>query len=119
MMKQASILAAALLFSVQAGAATVTQTGTVELIRVHDSATFPTDGMDWMAVQGLPTTGHSCATNDGRVVLLIRDDQRGQRMMSLATSALLSGKNVRVSIDDTKKRSGSNFCFLQNIILLP
>lgn len=120
MMKQASVLAVALLFSVQARAATVTRTGTVNVIRVHDGVTYSAVADDWIAVQGFTTTGHSCGTDtEGRVVLLIRDDQRGQRMMSLATSALLAGKNVTVTVDDTKKKSGTGFCFLQYISLNP
>lgn len=119
MKKQATMLATVLLISTQARAATVNHTGTVSFIRTHDSASFPSGAEDWIAVQGVPTTGHTCSTSGGKIVMLIRDDDRGQRMMSIATSALLSGKTVAVSIDDTKKRSGTNFCFLQHIAINP
>lgn len=120
MIKQAAILIGALLFSVHAHATTVTRTGTVTMIRVHDGTTYSAVADDWIAIQGFTTTGHTCGTDTaGRVVLLIRDDQRGQRMMSLATSALLSGKAITVTVDDTKKKSGTSFCFLQYMDLSP
>jgi hypothetical protein len=115
----ASVLAATLLLATQASATTVSHTGLVSVVRTHDSASFPSSSEDWIAVQGLSSAGHTCSTSGGKVVLLVRDDERGKRMMSLATSALLSGKTVSVTIDDTKKRAGTNFCLLQYITLNP
>lgn len=114
-MKQVSVLAAAVLFSIQAHAATVTHTGTVNIIQTYNSDFAE----DWISVQGLTTSGHTCTADSGRVVLLIKDDSRGQRMMSIATAALLSGKTVTVNLNDTKKRAGSNYCYLQHIAINP
>ncbi len=93
-----------------AGYAQATETqkvGTVGLIRTHDV----TLGLDWFGLAGL-TSWSSCPSVSGYVVLKVKDDDKGKRMMSLVTAAFLAGRQITVDIDDTFK-DPNGYCYVK------
>jgi hypothetical protein len=91
-------------------AAVLSATGTVFLLRTHDSV-YGAD-TDWFSLVGVTSMG-TCKTGDaGYVVLKIWDDQKGQRMFTIALAAKTSGAALTVWVDDTDKDSSGN-CYVR------
>jgi hypothetical protein len=86
-------------------------TGMVYFLRVHDSTIGP--DIDWFAITGVSSLGN-CQTNSGQVVLMIRDDQKGQRMFTLVLAAKTSGTPLTVSVDDTVV-DPYGYCFVRSV----
>src|SRR5689334_2172280 len=74
-------------------------TGTIYILRSHDSADYGPNA-DWFSLVGVTSLGTCKAADGGFVVLRIRDDTKGQRMFTLALAAKTSGTSVTVAVDD-------------------
>jgi hypothetical protein len=111
----ATLVSTILLAAAQANATTAVLSGTVKDVTSYDSVSNPSVS-DYITVNVVGTGGTTCHTTGGRVILMVRDDDRGKRMIAIATAALLSGKTVSVSIDDTKVIA-TNYCALQYITI--
>jgi hypothetical protein len=93
-------------------AAVYSATGTIYILEVFDS-THGSD-VDWFSLVGVSSLG-ACRTADaGYVVMLLRDDLKGQRMFTLALAAKTSGTPVTVQVDDAVTDS-AGFCYVQYI----
>jgi len=86
--------------SLTAQAARTEYTGTVAIIRVHDSVEGA--NKSWFTLDGFTSWG-SCGTSNGGVLLRLRDDENGKRQFAMLTAAEVSGRKVRVGVDDTLK----------------
>src|SRR3989454_1620455 len=85
-----------------------TGTGTVYLLRSHDSSLGAS--VDWFSLVGVSSLG-ACKTADaGYVVLRLRDDAKGQRMFTLVLAAKTSGTPMTVWVEDTLTDSGG-YCY--------
>ncbi len=93
------LAAGALTVAGSARATEQTAVNTVHFIRTHDS------GLDWFSLSGFFSSTTTCPTYSGYVVLKVRDDEKGRRMMALVTAAYLAGKSITVDIDDGLKDS--------------
>lgn len=100
--------------AISANAATFNYTGEVALLRSHDIGLGLNS--DWIALKGFGSAGICGISDEGYVVLRIKDDDHGKRQFSLALSAFMSGKQVGVNVDDTLK-DASGYCFLRYINL--
>ena len=97
----------ALLISVTASySATFEGTGKVAFIRAFDSSLPATD---WIGVEGFTSAG-SCPILNGYVVLMMRADSQGDRLLSMALSARMAGKTVRVGVDESLTAGG--YCLI-------
>jgi hypothetical protein len=107
-----SFIAALNFFSGPAMAAQYSYTGTISKVRSHDYQTYGTD-RDWFQVTGFTSAG-ACPiypTSGGQVILVVRDDIKGQRMFKGVLLAESTGRTVTVYVDDTRLNS-SGFCFV-------
>ena len=91
-----------------------TDTGKVAMIRLTDSSLGA--DWDWIGVEGFTSAG-TCPLAFGYVALITRGNDRGTRMISLALTAKISGKEVQVTVDDTLKNS-SGYCFIRSLDLI-
>ncbi len=109
-MKRVILLLITLLLNVSPTyAAPFTGSGMVSTLRTHDSATFGANA-DWFSLVGVTSLG-SCPIGDGGyVVLMLRDDARGQRMFSVVLAAKSAGIPLTVRVDDTVKVAGG-YCY--------
>lgn len=109
-------------FSAQASATQYSATGQVAFIRIHDSVTYPISGtttaVDRISVTGFSSAG-TCHVVSSKVVIVLRDDERSKRMIALATAAMLAGKNVTVTVDDSQKGNTGADCILQHLTVGP
>ncbi len=71
------------------------------------------DDGDFLMVKGFTEAG-TCPQSGGLVIARIRSDNNGDRSFSMALAARLSGKKVKISIDDTK-RNAEGDCFLNSL----
>jgi hypothetical protein len=107
-----SLLLVAVLSAV-GGVAQATQEahlGKVQFIRSHDISV----SLDWFAVDTATSTSTTCPSSLGFVVFRLRDDDRGKRMLSLVTAAMLAGKTIQVYIDDGLK-DPLGYCYVRYI----
>jgi hypothetical protein len=103
-------LTACLLAAAPAHAAVFTGTGTVYTVRSRDSTLGV--NTDWFSLVGVTSLG-TCPTADaGYVVLKMRDDTKGQRMLALALEAKAAGTTLTVQVDDTIRNS-EGYCLAQ------
>jgi len=108
-MKRLILLLAALLLNVSPTyAAPFTGSGMVYTLRTHDSVSFGANA-DWFALVGVTSLG-TCATVEGHVVFMLRDDARGQRMFSVVLAAKSAGMPLTVRVDDSVKATGG-YCY--------
>jgi hypothetical protein len=99
-----------------ARAATFEKVARVQRIRLHDSSSFTSSTSNWISLEGITSLG-ACAVWQGwEVPLLVRDGERGRQMVAVATAAKLSGRTVRVYVNDTL-RNTTGYCILQWIDL--
>lgn len=112
-MKRAALwLTVFVLYVAPAYAAVFTGSGTVYTLRSRES-TLGTDA-DWFSLVGVTSLG-SCPTADaGYVVLMLRDDAKGQRMFALILAAKSAGTTLTVRADDTVKTS-AGYCYAQAV----
>src|SRR3954465_8518545 len=106
-------LVLALLGTLSIGAAQATTyggTGTVALVRSHDSAVSE----DWFQITGVTSLG-TCPTYNGLVLFVIKDDDRGWRHFTLAVSAKRAGTTISAWVDDTKVTPSGGGCYVQYI----
>src|SRR2546425_1144620 len=89
-------------------AAPHTGTGTVYLLRSHDSGFG--GSVDWFSLVGVISLGACNTADGGYVVLRIRDDMKGQRMFTVALAAKTSGTPLTVWVDDTVTDS-AGYCY--------
>jgi hypothetical protein len=82
-------------------------TGTVYILRSHDSCC---GGVDWFSLVGVTSLGACKAADGGYVVLKLRDDAKGSRMLTLVLAAKVSGAPITVFVDDTLTDS-SGYCY--------
>jgi len=106
------VIASALLaiLCVPRGAAEAAQysgTGTVAVLRSHDAAI----SLDWFALTGVASLG-ACPAVNGSVVIVIKDDLRGQRHLAIALAAKMAGMPLTVWVDDTNLDS-TGYCYLE------
>ena len=71
------------------------------------------DNGDFLMVKGFTEAG-TCPKSGGLVIARIRSDNNGDRSFSMALAARLSGKKVKVSIDDNE-RNAEGDCFLNSL----
>jgi len=95
-----------LLVSSQVYAATFKKTNTIYQIT---SITKDND-RDYVLLDGFDTAG-SCPLSQGLVVAKFPTTEQGSRAFSLAMAAKLSGKKVRLGLDDTYKNY-EGYCFV-------
>jgi hypothetical protein len=113
-MKRLILLLAALLLNVSPTyAAPFTGSGMVYTLRTHDSVTFGANA-DWFSLVGVTSLGTCPTAFGGPVVLMLRDDTRGQRMFSLVLAAKSAGIPLTVRVDDTVK-TAAGFCYAQAV----
>src|SRR5258708_9212145 len=86
-MKRVVFLLTTLLLSVsETYAAPFSASATVYTLRSRDSVFFGTDA-DWFSLVGVTSLGTCPIGDGGYVVIMFRDDSRGQRMFSLVLPA--------------------------------
>lgn len=102
------------LFSNGALAAELAATGKIQKIFVLDRAQYGADS-DHILIAGFATAG-TCITNDGLIALALRNDDNGQRQMSVALAAKLSDRPVVVRTNDSFKNSAGQ-CYLKYLEL--
>lgn len=112
-----AFIAAIALLSLPADAAVLSAQGTVRYLSIVDSDTDPSAFGNYFAVNGVTSLG-TCSLSQGHVVFRLRDGDRGDAMRSVVTAALLSGKEVIVSIDDVNLVT-NGACIARSIRLLP
>lgn len=95
-------------------AAEIAATGKVQKIFALDRAQLGADA-DHILITGFATAG-SCITNDGLIALVLRNDDGGQRQLSIALAAKLSDRPVVVRVDDAFKNSTGQ-CYLRYLEL--
>ena len=106
-----TFIAVVLTLSMQIACATTYQaSGTVLKVVNLDRATYGTNP-DSALIYGFTTAG-TCATNDGLVAVILKDDEGGKRQLASLLAAKVSGTGVTVRVDDTKKNA-AGFCYLQ------
>ncbi len=84
-------------------------TGQVQMLSNVDRTTYGAN-MDSVLIAGFTSAG-TCATNDGLVGLVLRDDEGGKRQFASLLAAKLSGATVKVRLDDSVKTS-NGYCYL-------
>ena len=109
-MKRVILLLTTLLLNVSPTyAAPFTGSGMVSTLRTHDSVTFGANA-DWFSLVGVTSLGTCPTVAGGYVVLMLRDDARGQRMFSLVLAAKSAGIPLTVRVDDTLKTT-AGYCY--------
>lgn len=71
------------------------------------------DDGDYLIVKNFTSAG-TCPLSNGLVIARIRSDSNGNRSFSMALAARMSGKKVKISVDDTK-RNAEGDCYLHSI----
>jgi hypothetical protein len=84
-------------------------TGQVKMLSNVDRPTYGPN-MDSVLIEGFSSAG-TCATNDGLIGLILRDDEGGRRQYASLLAAKLSGGNVKVRLDDSVK-TANGYCYL-------
>jgi len=80
--------------------------GTVSRIGVNSYDMWGEENSTYLLLDGFSAAG-SCASSAGMVVVRLPAGEDGNRQLALATASKMSGKEVEVSLDDTRKDSGS------------
>ncbi len=105
-MKRMGFFLSALLLNVsQTYAAPFGATGTVYTLRSRDAVTLGANA-DWFSIVGVTSMGSCPAAapaDGGYVVVMLRDDTKGQRMFSIVLAAKSAGIPITVKVDDTVK----------------
>lgn len=104
-------LSTVLLNTTVANAEVIVYTGKVSTLRSHESSLGPNN--DWFALKGLDSAG-ACPSDDGGVVIRLKDDEKGKRQFSMVMAAYMADKTVRVHIDDNLKDQ-HGYCFLRYV----
>ena len=103
-----ALLACSVVLSAPAISATYSASGTVSLLRSHDSTL---GGLDWFALTNLSSLG-TCGVYNGMVIVRFNDDDRGWRQFAMVLAARTKNSTLTVTIDDSKKDS-YGYCLLQ------
>jgi hypothetical protein len=88
-------------------ATTYEATGTVAILRSHDTAVSE----DWFQLTGATSLGN-CPTYQGLVLIVLKDDDRAWRHFAMLLSAKRSATSISAWVDDTVLNS-SGYCTLQ------
>ena len=91
-----------------AGADTFYNTSTVKALNVMSSANAAFD--DSVTLNGFTSAG-TCGTENGFVVIRVRDDERGKKQFSLLMAAKLAGKEVTVRLREDRVDANGQ-CYL-------
>ncbi len=91
-----------------------TFTGTVQKIFALDKVAYGAD-KSHILIAGFSSAG-TCPTNDGLIVLALRDDDGGRRQLSVALSAKLTNRPVVIRAEDAIKNTGGQ-CYLKYLEL--
>lgn len=81
-------------------------TGTVAALRSHDAAI----SSDWFQLTGVASLGN-CATYNGLVLFVLKDDDRSWRHFGMLLSAKRTQATITAWVDDAVASSG--FCYLR------
>jgi hypothetical protein len=102
------------LMSASSAFATVTTSspGTVKELTATDS-TAQGASEDYALVNGFTSASGCSNSGSGFVLLKIRNDAQGRGQLSILLAALLSGKQVTISVDSTVKNG--NYCFIRTV----
>jgi hypothetical protein len=84
-------------------------TGRVQMLSNLDRTVYGAN-IDSVLIAGFTTAGN-CATNDGLVGLVLRDDEGGRRQFASLLAAKLAGADVKVRVDDSV-RTPNGYCYL-------
>lgn len=74
------------------------------------------DNKDYILVNGFDSAGN-CPNAQGLVVAKFQTTESGNRAYSLAVAAKLSGKQIRLVVNDTSKNQ-EGFCYVRAIELI-
>ncbi|MDC5855548.1 hypothetical protein [Vibrio europaeus] len=88
-----------------------------EILEIVSSQSNSFSSIATLYVNGFKTAG-TCYVADSTslVALLIKDNEQGKVHLSMALSAYMAGKKIRVRVDDSLK-GASNVCYLEQIRL--
>lgn len=106
-----SAVALEVIFSGSAVGATYGGTGTIYALVINDSS-WGVDA-DYLMVNGVASLG-TCPTMNGLVVLMLKDDDKAQRMFAALLAAKTTGTPVSIDADDTY-RSSQGYCYLRHV----
>lgn len=84
--------------------------GVVRKIFALDGTAYGAD-TSHILIDGFSSAG-SCPTNDGLVVLALRDGEGGRRQLAVAISTKLAGASIAVRVDDNAKNPMGH-CYLR------
>ena len=107
-------------FGSRAMGATGTLTGTVAWFAADDSSSTLYTGQVLQIKNGR-VSGTTCKTDPGSTnwtFIRLPDTARGDQMRAVILSALLSGKTITISVDDTHKDT-LGVCYARTLLLLP
>lgn len=104
-----SAIACTMFVSAESYAAQYMKAGLVAGIYIEDQAS---GGTTAFTIAGFTAAdaGNQCSTNDGMVIVRIRNDEAGKRQFAIVLAAHMAKKSIRVRID-TVKSDGSS-CYL-------
>src|SRR5258707_13501723 len=91
-----------------AEATTYSASGTIAVLRSHDAAV----SADWFQLTGVRSLGN-CATFNGLVIFIIKDDDRGWRHFAMALIAKRATATISAWVDDTVVANSSGACYVQ------
>jgi hypothetical protein len=97
-------------WSLSLEASPITMTSRIEMVRDHADDLWG-ETSDYLTLTSSATAGN-CKTSGGKVVVRIPSSE--ERSFSIALAAQLAGKEVQVSVDDTRKDSGG-YCIIRYI----
>lgn len=111
---QTLLLLSGIIVSQGALAGEFSATGKVQKIFALDKTQYGAN-TDHILIAGFASAG-TCITNDGLIALALRDDDGGQRQLSVVLAAKLSDRPVVVRVDDAFK-SPRGQCYLKYLEL--
>jgi hypothetical protein len=88
-------------------------TGTVFVLNPQDT----TAGNSYFELATTVRVGTCITDGSNHTLALIPDNDRGKQIFALVQSALLAGKNVAVTLDDTVTNAG--YCFARAVTVSP
>lgn len=71
---------------------------------------------DFVIVKGFTSAG-SCPLSNGLVAVRFSYGESGKRAYSIALAAKISGKKIRLTVDDTNKHPVDGGCFATSIVI--
>jgi hypothetical protein len=115
-LRTASLVALAMIgsaFVAEKSASATAYSTSLQYVSQVNAAKSPTTSgglSGWFALTGVASLG-TCATWNG--VLPFKFADADKNILSTVTAAFLAGKKIQVTVDDSVKETGTNFCYAQ------